>query len=123
MSASILVIDDSSTIRQLLHHCLTSAGMTVVTAQNGEEGVALFERASFDVVITDMYMPKLDGIGVIEKVRQGSLNRRVPILVLTTDNDREVRSRAQLAGATGWIVKPFEQQALVSLIGRITGTG
>jgi two-component system, chemotaxis family, chemotaxis protein CheY len=122
MSASILVIDDSSTIRQLLHHCLTSAGMTVVTADNGEEGVALFERASFDVVITDLYMPKLDGIGVIEKVRQGSLNRRVPILVLTTDNDRDVRSRAQSAGATGWIVKPFEQQALVSLIERITGT-
>ena len=122
MPLSILAIDDSSTIRQLLHHCLSTAGMQVTTAENGEEGVAIFERGMFDVVITDLYMPKLDGIGVIERLRAGALNRRVPILVLTTDSDRDIRHRAQSAGATGWIVKPFEQQGLVSSIRRVTGT-
>ena len=96
--------------------------MQVTTAENGEEGVAIFERGMFDVVITDLYMPKLDGIGVIERLRAGALNRRVPILVLTTDSDRDIRHRAQSAGATGWIVKPFEQQGLVSSIRRVTGT-
>ncbi len=122
MTLSVLAIDDSSTIRQLLHHCLSSAGMTVAIAENGDEGVSLFERSRFDVVITDLYMPKLDGIGVIERLRSGASNRRVPILVLTTDNDREMRHRAQLAGATGWIIKPFEQNALVALLRRVAGT-
>lgn len=73
------------------------------------------------MVITDLNMPRMDGFGVIQAIRSGKHNRQVPILVLTTESADELKSRARAAGATGWVVKPFEDQVLVSLVRRITG--
>lgn len=122
MSAHILAIDDSRTIRALLTATLEKAGFAVTTAVDGVDGVAKFQSVNADLVITDVNMPKKDGFGVIEDIRQGNVNRAVPVLVLTTESGAALKDRARKAGATGWIVKPFDDDALISVIKRLTGT-
>lgn len=85
------------------------------------DGVERFAEVDPDVVITDINMPRLDGFGVIDAIRGGATNRTVPILVLTTESAEELKARARRAGATGWIVKPFEDTAIVSVVRRVTG--
>ncbi|SIO02903.1 two-component system, chemotaxis family, response regulator CheY [Rhodovulum sp. ES.010] len=118
---NILAIDDSLTIREMVREVLSSAGFEVTTANDGQDGVAEFARDEYDAVITDINMPKLDGFGVIEHIRGGDTNARVPILVLTTESGAALKERARAAGATGWIVKPFEDEGLVNVIRRVTG--
>jgi len=105
MSLNILAIDDSRTIRELLKHALGNAGFQVTTADDG----------------VDVNMPRMDGFGVIETIRAGNTNSRVPILVLTTESGDDLKARARQAGATGWIVKPFDDAALISALKRVAG--
>lgn len=122
MTLSVLAIDDSRTIRDLVRLTLEGAGMAVTTAEDGERGVEAFRAGDrYDAVITDLNMPRLDGFGVIEAIRGGTVNRRVPILVLTTESGPELRARARDRGATGWIVKPFDGPALVGVVRRVAG--
>lgn len=121
MSISVLAIDDSRTIRALVSQALGNAGFKVTTAEDGVDGVATFEKGAFDAVITDINMPRMDGFGVIENIRKSGKNRRVPILVLTTESGQDLRTRARNSGATGWIVKPFVDEQLVSVLRRVTG--
>lgn len=121
MSLNILAIDDSRTIRDLVTQALVGAGMQVETAVDGIEGVEVFGRGRFDVVITDLNMPRMNGFGVIEAIRGGEMNSQVPILVLTTENGADLKARARAIGATGWIVKPFDDSALVSVLRRVAG--
>jgi two-component system chemotaxis response regulator CheY len=122
MSAHILAIDDSRTIRALLTATLEKAGFAVTTAVDGVDGVEKFQSANADLVITDVNMPNKDGFGVIDDIRKGTVNRAVPVLVLTTESGAALKERARQAGATGWIVKPFDDDALVSVIKRLIGT-
>ena len=119
MSLSILAIDDSRTMRNLLSAALGRVGYTVDLAEDGEEGLDRFAVSDPDVVITDINMPKLDGFGFIEGARAMERERVVPILVLTTESAPELRARARSAGATGWIVKPFDDEKLVWAIERV----
>ncbi len=121
MSVKILAIDDSRTIRNLLTMALEKAGFEVSTAVDGVDGVNKFQQEHADLVITDVNMPNKDGFGVIEDIRGGDKNRGVPVLVLTTESGAALKERARNAGATGWIVKPFDDEALVSVIRRLTG--
>ncbi len=121
MSTRILAIDDSRTIRNLLTMTLEKAGFEVTTAVDGVDGVSKFQEDHADLVITDVNMPNKDGFGVIEDIRGGDVNRGVPVLVLTTESGAALKERARKAGATGWIVKPFDDEALVSVIRRLTG--
>ncbi|QQA41894.1 response regulator [Pelagovum pacificum] len=121
MKPRVLAIDDSRTIRELLRACLENAGFDVSSAVDGVDGVAQFPDVAPDVVITDINMPKLDGFGVIDSIRKGDVNRSVPILVLTTESAPELKARARDAGATGWIVKPFDDTSLVNVLKRVTG--
>ena len=121
MSAHILAIDDSRTIRALLTSTLEGAGFEVTTAVDGVDGVEKFQSANADLVITDVNMPNKDGFGVIDDIRSGAVNRAVPVLVLTTESGAALKERARKAGATGWIVKPFDDETLVSVIKRLTG--
>jgi two-component system chemotaxis response regulator CheY len=118
---TVLAIDDSLTIRQLVSQTLEAAGFSVTTASDGREGLVAFDKARFDAVITDVNMPNLDGFGVIEAIRNGASNHRVPILVLTTESGADLKDRARRAGATGWIVKPFDDTALIDVLHRLTG--
>jgi len=121
MSTKVLAIDDSRTIRHLLSVTLGDAGFEVTTAVDGVDGVETFQDAQADVVITDINMPNMDGFGVINAIREGGVNNRVPILVLTTESGDDLKARARDAGATGWIVKPFDDVSLISALKRVTG--
>ena len=121
MTPRVLAIDDSRTIRNLLRNCLEGAGFDFHSACDGVEGVEIFEDVDPDVVITDINMPRMDGFGVIEALRSGPAKTNVPIIVLTTESSDGLKARARAAGATGWIVKPFDDGSLVSVVRRLTG--
>jgi two-component system chemotaxis response regulator CheY len=121
LSKTILTVDDSRTMRDMLAMALNDAGFTVVQAVDGEDGLAVLDAhsADVDVIITDINMPKLDGFGFIEGVRKDLRHRATPILVLTTESDDSKKNRARQAGATGWIVKPFNPVKLIDAIRRV----
>ena len=121
MKRTILTIDDSRTMREMLKVTLASQGFTVVQAEDGQHGIEVLEGMEIepDVIITDINMPRKDGFQFIEAVRANASRRAIPILVLTTESDAEKKQRARLAGATGWIVKPFDPTQLVDAINRV----
>lgn len=119
MTGTILAVDDSATMRQMLQVCLASAGFEVVTAEDGVDGIEKLKSSPPDVVITDINMPRMDGFEFIEAVRSGEQSSRLPILVITTESAPEKKQRARDAGATGWIVKPFDPENLIQAVNRI----
>ncbi|MBP0614160.1 response regulator [Jiella mangrovi] len=121
MTRTILTIDDSRTMREMLKVTLASSGFTVVQAEDGQHGIEVLQGMNVepDVIITDINMPRKDGFQFIEEVRADHSRRSIPILVLTTESDAEKKQRARLAGATGWIVKPFDPTKLVDAINRV----
>ncbi len=121
MTCTVLTVDDSRTMREMLRVALANAGFNVVQAEDGQAGLEALADARPDVIVTDINMPRLDGFGFIEGVRRDPRHRAVPILVLTTEGDAEKKSRGREAGATGWIVKPFDPPALVAAIRRVAG--
>ena len=120
MSATVLTVDDSRTMRDMLRLALCEAGFEVVQAVDGVDGLETLERSARpDVIVTDINMPRLDGFGFIERLRQDPKWRATPVLVLTTESDPAKKARARAAGATGWIVKPFNADKLVDAIRRV----
>ncbi|HUB63867.1 MAG TPA: response regulator [Methylocella sp.] len=119
MSKTILTVDDSRTMRDMLMLALSNAGYRVVQAEDGMHGLEVLQDATPDVIITDINMPRMDGFGFIEGVRGDNRHRAVPILVLTTESDATKKDRARRAGATGWIIKPFDPIKLVEAIRRV----
>lgn len=119
MTRTILTVDDSRTIREMLKAALIDAGMEVVQAEDGVHGLEVLETCDPDVIITDINMPRMDGFGFIEAVRSSERYRAIPILVLTTESADDKKERARRAGASGWIVKPFDPVKLVSAINRV----
>jgi two-component system chemotaxis response regulator CheY len=121
MSKTILAIDDSASIRQMVGMTLASAGHRVIEAVDGADGYGKATAEQVDAVITDLNMPNLNGIEFIRKFRQHPLSKGVPIILLTTESDEELKRQAREAGATGWIVKPFKQDQLLAVIKKVTG--
>ena len=119
MSKTILTVDDSRTMRDMLKMALSEAGFNVLQAVDGVDGLEVLRASTPDVIVTDINMPKMDGFGLIEAVRKDNRYRKVPILVLTTESDAAKKMRAKEAGATGWIVKPFEPTKLIAAIRRV----
>lgn len=119
MSLTILAIDDSRTIREMLRESLFNAGFEVHVAVDGIDGLEKLSEISPNVIITDINMPRLDGFGVIEAVRKREDFGALPILVLTTESAADLKERARNSGATGWIVKPFDDAKLISAIKRV----
>lgn len=120
MSTTILTVDDSRTMRDMLRLALVQAGYRVVQAVDGVDGLETLKNETPHVIITDINMPRLDGFGFIEAVRKEERWRTTPILVLTTESDAEKKNRARRAGATGWIVKPFDAEKLTEVIRRVS---
>ena len=121
MSLNILAVDDSRTMRDMVRLALGAAGMTVTTADDVVHGLEVLEGMAPDAIISDINMPRLDGFGFIRAVRAIERMRGVPILVLTTESAPELKARAREAGATGWIVKPFDPGKLVKTVQMVTG--
>ena len=119
MSKTILTVDDSRTMRDMLRLALTDAGFQVLQAEDGVHGLEVLDGENPDVIITDINMPRMDGYGFMEGVRADPRYRAIPILVLTTESSPEKKMRARDAGATGWIVKPFNPEKLVEAIRRV----
>lgn len=120
MSKVVLTVDDSRTMRSMLKLALTDAGHTVIQAEDGVHGVEVLSQSDrVDVIITDINMPRMDGFGFIDHVRRDPRCRSTPILVLTTESEGAKKQRAKDAGATGWIVKPFDPAKLVAAIRRV----
>ena len=115
----VLTVDDSRTILAMLRHTLTNAGFEVLQAEDGQQGLDVLNRESVDIVITDINMPVMDGIEFIRNVRASGQHQRVPILILTTETSQEKRDQGKSAGGTGWIVKPFDPDKLISVIHRV----
>lgn len=118
-SKTVLTVDDSRTIRDMLRMSLSEAGYRVVQAADGVEGLEVLRTELPDAIITDINMPRLDGFGFIEQVRLDERLRATPILVLTTESDPALKDRARVAGATGWIVKPFTPEKLTASLRRV----
>ncbi len=112
----IMTVDDSATVRQVLNMTLTGAGYDVVEAMNGEDALHKLADQSVDVLVTDLNMPKLDGVGLIKKVRSIAGNRFMPIIMLTTESQSEKKQEGKNAGASGWITKPFKPEQLLSIV-------
>ena len=116
---TILTIDDSRTMRDMLRLALGGAGFTVVQAVDGQDGLKVLPQQPIDVIITDINMPKLDGYGVIRAVRADRAYDDTPILVLSTEAEQGSKDIANEAGANGWIVKPFDPEGLIKLINTV----
>lgn len=119
MAKQILIVDDSKTMRDMVNFTLTGAGFDVAEAGDGVEALASIEGRDFDLVITDLNMPNMDGFGLIENLRAMNKYRFLPILMLTTESDPAKKERGKQAGATGWIVKPFNPEKLVQVVHKV----
>ena len=122
MGKRILAIDDMKTLRDLLGKVLRTAGYEVVEAVDGVDGLEKFSSCKPDLVISDLNMPNLDGIGFVTGARGRPEGKSVPILILTTETNDNLKQRAKQAGATGWLTKPFNPQRLTKLVDQLTGT-
>jgi two-component system chemotaxis response regulator CheY len=121
MTASVLTVDDSASIRQAIRIALGGAGYTVSEAANGAEGLQKAQSADFDLIITDLNMPVMDGLTMIQEFRRRQVLVGVPIVFLTTESDVELKQQAKAAGATGWLTKPFQPEQLVSIARKVLG--
>ncbi len=117
--AKILAVDDSAAMRQMVGATLVSAGYEVEQAADGQEALQIAERQSFDLVITDVNMPVMNGLDLVRRLRALPSYRGVPLLVLTTESSMERKLEGKEAGATGWLVKPFNPDRLLSTIARV----
>ena len=120
MGRLVLTVDDSRTMRDMLRLALSAEGFEVVQAEDGQEGLDALRTCRPDVIVTDINMPRLDGFGFIAGVRADPLHVGVPILVLSTESSAEKKQKAREAGATGWIVKPFDPVKLVDAVRRVS---
>lgn len=118
---NVLAVDDSRTIRNMVTLALTQAGITSQVAEDGVHGLEVLSQMAPDAIITDINMPRMDGFEFIEAVRKQDAYQGIPILVLTTESAQEMKLRARQAGATGWIVKPFDPAKLVGALRMVTG--
>lgn len=115
----ILAVDDSPSMREMVAIALKGAGFDVTSAQDGEEALDVARAQQFDLVLSDVNMPHMDGISLIRALRAQAAYRHTPILMLTTESSAERKREGKAAGATGWIVKPFDPEQLVATMQRV----
>jgi two-component system chemotaxis response regulator CheY len=118
-SQTILAVDDSASMRQMVRYTLEGAGYKVVQASDGVEALEFAKTGAADLVLTDVNMPRMDGIELVRELRALQEYKFVPMLVLTTESGQETKLRGKQAGATGWIVKPFNPEQLLATIARV----
>ncbi|QID18277.1 response regulator [Nitrogeniibacter mangrovi] len=121
MAKTVLAVDDSASIRQMVSFTLKSAGYEVVEAADGQEGLDKAKTRAFNLVLTDQNMPRMDGLTLIKSLRGMANYRSVPILMLTTESSDAMKSQGRAAGATGWLVKPFDPNKLIEVVKKVIG--
>jgi two-component system, chemotaxis family, chemotaxis protein CheY len=121
MGKIIMTADDSASVRQMVGFTLKQNGYEVVEAVDGKDALNKLNSQKVDMLITDLNMPNLDGIGLIKGVRAGAVNKFIPIIMLTTESQDSKKGEGKAAGATGWIVKPFKPEQLISVVKKVLG--
>jgi len=116
---SILAVDDSASMRQMVSFTLKSAGYHVVEAVDGQDAWEKANGKTFDLVLTDQNMPRMDGISLTKKLRESPGFQGTPILILTTESSDQMKQAGKAAGATGWLVKPFDPNKLIEVIKKV----
>jgi two-component system, chemotaxis family, chemotaxis protein CheY len=119
MEKTIVIADDSASVRDLVSFTLETAGYRVLCGIDGTDALKHFNGTSIDLVITDLHMPKLDGINLIKEIRSKNQYQFTPIILLTTESQTSKKQDAKAAGATGWIVKPFVQEKLLEVVQKL----
>ncbi len=119
MSKRILAVDDSKTMRDMVSFTLKGAGYDVLVADDGVNAISALVGEEVDLIITDVNMPNMNGIELVQKLRSDPRFRATPILILTTESDNDIKQQGRAAGATGWIVKPFVPEKLLKVVGKV----
>ena len=119
MSRTALIVDDSATMREMVCYTLKQAGFEPLTGANGQEALDKLAGQQMDLIITDLNMPVMDGLTFIKAVRARDEYKFVPILMLTTESQADMKAQGKAAGATGWLVKPFNPEMLLQVIGKV----
>ncbi len=114
----LLYVDDASSMRKLVELVL-SKDFDLTIASNGQEGLAAMQEQKFDVVLTDINMPVMNGLDFLENIRADEENKFIPVLMMTTEASQEMKAEGKRLGATGWIVKPFDPEKLAGIINRV----
>ena len=116
---TILVVDDSTTLRHVILYCLIEAGYQVIEAVDGQNALEKLAKNQVDLLLTDLHMPKMNGLELAKEVRASAKHKFIPILVLTTESQLSVKEEGKSIGVTGWFVKPFEPEQLIKAIKRV----
>ncbi|MFC7461499.1 response regulator [Hydrogenophaga defluvii] len=116
---SILAVDDSASMRKMVSFTLVGAGFKVVEAVDGQDALEKAQGQHFDLVLTDQNMPRMDGLGLTRKLRDHPKFKNTPILILTTESSDQMKQAGRQAGATGWLVKPFDPHRLIEVINKV----
>lgn len=117
--AQILIVDDSPSIRQTIVISLSDTGHTITEAVDGADGLEKAKAGRYDLIVTDLNMPNLDGLGMIRALRELPAYAGIPILFLSTESDAGIKQQAKAAGATGWLTKPFVAEQLIRIIEKV----
>lgn len=116
MLKKIMTVDDSSTVRSVLNRALSGAGYQVIEAHDGQDAVEKLAQGDIDLLVTDLNMPNMGGVELIKFVRQQPGKRFMPIIMLTSESQQEMKAAGKKAGASGWVTKPFQPEQLLSVI-------
>lgn len=116
---SILAVDDSPSMRKMVSFTLTGAGYQVIEAVDGQDAFEKAQAHKIDLVLADQNMPRLDGLGLTRMLRQDERFKTIPILILTTESSDQMKQAGKTAGATGWLVKPFDPTRLIEVIKKV----
>ena len=121
MAKTILTVDDSASIRNMVTFTLKGSGYEVTEAVDGQDGLDKAKAKAFDLILTDQNMPRMDGITLIQNLRAMAQFLSTPILMLTTESGDDMKAKGKAAGATGWLVKPFDPQKLIDVVKKVIG--
>ena len=121
MAKTILTVDDSGSLRQMVTFSLKAAGYEVVQAVDGQDGLNKAREKTVDLVLSDQNMPVMDGLTMIKNLRELGSYKKVPILMLTTESSDEMKAKGIAAGANGWLVKPFDPKRLIEVVQKVIG--
>ena len=120
MGATILTVDDSKSIRQMVTFTLQQAGYDVLEAEDGQDALTKLTQ-QVKLVLSDLNMPNLNGIGLIKAIRANPSSKFLPVIMLTTESQDGIKQEGRAAGATGWIVKPFNPEQLLAVVKKVLG--
>jgi len=121
MPKTIMTVDDSASIRQMVGFSLKSVGFNVIEARDGMDALSKMNGSKISMMFIDLNMPKLDGIGLIKEIRKNPTHKFIPLIMLTTEAQMGKKMEGKAAGATGWIVKPFKPEQLLKVVKKVLG--